>query len=85
MYNDLRLQKIADKAGLSLDNGIRIILAEHMLKHLVPKKDLTTIRVDLDNKTDTRLNRIAKTLKVSKAAVMMALLEAQIEKISKKA
>lgn len=79
MLKDKYLQSLADKLKLSLACITDIIVCDHLLKHLIPKKAFATMEVPIDGKSYKKMERIAKNLKVDTNSVMCILLEKGIQ------
>ena len=75
------IEKIAKKIKISTEFANSIVLRYHELEHLIPKKRLKTLSLNMQNKkTMNRINKVAKALKVSFDAVIgAAALEAALK------
>ena len=71
MEKHSRLNKAAEKAGVSLAAALGIITHHHEMNYLTPKKALVTIDLDLDSDTVKVAKRIAKALAVDFDAVIV--------------
>lgn len=75
-----RIEKAAEKIKLNVEDAKGMVVCEHEMTYLTPKKQLVTMKVDMNKETRKRLNQIAKTLKVSVDAVATYYLIKYIEK-----
>ena len=69
------ISKHAKKAGISKEYAEKIILKHHSLKNFYTKKQLTSLKLDLDIPSWKLLNKIAKALKVDIDSVLGAALD----------
>ena len=75
-----RISEVARGHLLSVPLAEKCILRHHELKHLIPKKSMVTMEIDLTSDVREFVDTYAKALKVSRDAVIVAVLLSQLEK-----
>lgn len=79
-----KLKKLAKKVNLSVEDCQKIIIINHELSNLIPKKELKSVNINFEDKTHKTLNNIAKTLKVSISSVISFAILNGIEETKQK-
>ena len=70
-----KLEKIAKKYNLALEDVLQIIATEHMINKFYKKSELKSININLSDRHAKWLKKIAKALKVSESAIVVVGLE----------
>ena len=71
--------KAAKKAGITEETARKIVVYEHELSQLYPKKSLCEMQIDFTKESRQVTEKIAKALKVSNDAVIGTLLIKYLE------
>ena len=82
---ETRISEVAKLNGVDEQIAIDTVLRQYELDHLIPKEELTTISIDINNEVEEYLDKMKKLFKVSYEATISACLISYLEKIKKQA
>lgn len=80
VYMETEVERIAKKHDLAVDQAKRMIIAHHELDHLIPKKNLKKVELNIKGDGLKLIAKYAKALKISHDAVIITLLRDYMDK-----
>lgn len=74
------LDAICKKAGITIEQATKMIVMNHELKHLIPKKELKKIQLNFKGDSLKIVKKVAKALKITEDAVINTLCYEYLDK-----